>query len=113
SLEFELLDLEPFRHCFPFDAPVPVRQSARPSIPTHRHLMAAKIYTENDASLEPLRGKTCAVIGFGSQGHCHALNLKESGVNVIVGLYPESKSRKVAEERGFKVLNTGDAVKAA
>lgn len=75
--------------------------------------MAATIYTENDASLEPLKGKTCAVIGFGSQGHAHALNLKESGVNVIVGLYPGSKSRQVAEERGFKVLDTAEAVKAA
>ncbi|QIF00107.1 ketol-acid reductoisomerase [Roseimicrobium sp. ORNL1] len=75
--------------------------------------MAATIYTENDASLEPLRGKTCAVIGFGSQGHAHALNLKESGVNVIVGLYPTSKSRKVAEERGFKVVDTAEAVKEA
>ena len=75
--------------------------------------MAATIYTENDASLEPLRGKTCAVIGFGSQGHAHALNLKESGVNVIVGLYPTSKSRTVAEQRGFKVLDTAEAVKAA
>ena len=44
--------------------------------------MPAKIYTEKDASLAPLKGKTCAVIGFGSQGHAHALNLRESGVNV-------------------------------
>lgn len=50
--------------------------------------MPAKIYTEKDASLAPLKGKTCAVIGFGSQGHAHALNLKESGVKVIIGLYP-------------------------
>ncbi|WP_038162872.1 ketol-acid reductoisomerase [Verrucomicrobium sp. BvORR106] len=75
--------------------------------------MAAKIYTESDASLEPLQGKTCAVIGFGSQGHAHALNLKESGVNVIVGLYPGSKSRAVAEQRGFKVVDTAEAVKEA
>lgn len=75
--------------------------------------MAAKIYTDNDASLEPLRGKTCAVIGFGSQGHAHALNLKESGVNVIVGLYPGSKSRSVAEQRGFKVVDTAQAVREA
>ena len=75
--------------------------------------MPAKIYTQKDASLAPLKGKTCAVIGFGSQGHAHALNLRESGVNVIIGLYPGSKSRKVAEEKGLKVLDTGDAVKAA
>jgi len=75
--------------------------------------MAAKIYTEKDAPLAPLKGKTCAVIGFGSQGHAHALNLKESGINVIIGLYPGSKSRKVAEERGFKVYDTAEAVKLA
>jgi hypothetical protein len=50
------------------------------------------------------RGKTCAVIGFGSQGHAHALNLKESGVNVIIGLYPGSKSAAVAEEKASRSL---------
>ena len=75
--------------------------------------MAAKIYSEKDASLTPLKGKTCAVIGFGSQGHAHALNLRDSGVNVIVGLYPGSKSRAVAEEKGLKVYDTGEAVKLA
>jgi len=75
--------------------------------------MPAKIYTDKDASLEPLKGKTCAVIGFGSQGHAHALNLKESGVKVIIGLYPGSKSRAVAEQRGFKVYDTAEAVQKA
>jgi ketol-acid reductoisomerase len=75
--------------------------------------MPAKIYTEKDASLAPLKGKTCAVIGFGSQGHAHALNLKESGVNVIIGLYKGSKSRAVAEEKGLKVYDTAEAVKLA
>jgi ketol-acid reductoisomerase len=75
--------------------------------------MPAKIYTEKDASLAPLKGKTCAVIGFGSQGHAHALNLKESGVKVVIGLYPGSKSRAVAEEKGLKVMDTADAVKVA
>ena len=75
--------------------------------------MPAKIYTDKDASLEPLKNKTCAVLGFGSQGHAHALNLKESGVNVIIGLYPGSKSRKVAEDKGFKVYDTAEAVKLA
>lgn len=75
--------------------------------------MPAKIYTDQDASLDALKGKTCAVIGFGSQGHAHALNLKESGVHVIIGLYPGSKSRQVAEQRGFKVFDTADAVKQA
>lgn len=75
--------------------------------------MPAKIYTDKDADLKQLSGKTCAVIGFGSQGHAHALNLKESGVNVIIGLYPKSKSRDVAKKLGFKVLDTSEAVKAA
>lgn len=75
--------------------------------------MPAKIYTDKDASLEPLKNKTAAVLGFGSQGHAHALNLKESGVKVIIGLYPGSKSRKVAEEKGFQVFDTGEAVKRA
>src|SRR5438270_8249360 len=75
--------------------------------------MPAKIYTDKDATLEPLQNRTCAVIGFGSQGHAHALNLKESGVNVIVGLYPGSKSRAVAAERGFRVFDTAEAVKKA
>jgi ketol-acid reductoisomerase len=72
--------------------------------------MPAKIYTDKDADLEVLKGKTCAVIGFGSQGHAHALNLKDSGVHVIIGLYPSSKSRAVAEEKGFEVYDTAEAV---
>ena len=75
--------------------------------------MAAKIYTDKDADLGVLKGKTCAVIGFGSQGHAHALNLKDSGVEVIIGLYPKSQSREVAKEFGFEVMDTADAVKAA
>lgn len=75
--------------------------------------MPAKVYTDKDANLKFLKGKTVAVIGFGSQGHAHALNLKESGVKVIIGLYPSSKSIAVARERGFKVLDTAAAVKAA
>jgi ketol-acid reductoisomerase len=75
--------------------------------------MPAKIYTDKDADLKVHKGKTCAVIGFGSQGHAHALNLKESGVKVVIGLYPKSPSRKVAADYGFEVLDTGDAVKKA
>ncbi|MGF1656155.1 MAG: ketol-acid reductoisomerase [Verrucomicrobiales bacterium] len=75
--------------------------------------MPIKIYTEKDASLEPLKGKTCAVIGFGSQGHAHALNLKESGAKVIIGLYPTSKSIEVAKSKGFTVLPTAEAVQRA
>ena len=75
--------------------------------------MPAKIYTDKDADLKLLAAKTCAVIGFGSQGHAHALNLKDSGMNVVVGLYPGSKSRAVAAEKGLAVLDTAEAVKEA
>lgn len=75
--------------------------------------MPAKIYTDKDASLDPLKGKTCAVIGFGAQGHAHALNLKDSGIQVVVGLYAGSKSREVAVERGFDVLENSEAVQRA
>ena len=75
--------------------------------------MPAKIYTDKDADLKVLKGKTLAVLGFGSQGHAHALNLKESGAKVIIGLYPGSKSRKVAVDYGFKVYDTAEAVKLA
>ena len=73
--------------------------------------MAAKVYTDKDANLRALKGKTLAVLGFGSQGHAHALNLKESGGKVIVGLYKGSKSRRVAKQKGFEVYDTGEAVK--
>ncbi len=75
--------------------------------------MPAKIYTDKDANLNLLKKKTVAVIGFGSQGHAHALNLKESGVRVLIGLYKGSKSIPVAKAKGFKVLTTAEAVKAA
>ena len=75
--------------------------------------MPARIYTEKDADLEVLKGKTLAVIGFGSQGHAHALNLKDSGMKVIIGLHPRSRSRDVASGFGFKVMDTADAVKVA
>jgi ketol-acid reductoisomerase len=75
--------------------------------------MPAKIYSDKDADLNALKGKTAAVIGFGSQGHAHALNLKESGVKVIVGLYPGSKSIEVAKKHGFEVYDAAEAVKKA
>lgn len=75
--------------------------------------MPAKIYTDKDGDLKIFKGKTVAVIGFGAQGHAHALNLKDSGVNVIIGLYPGSKSIPVAKERGFKVVMAAEAVKQA
>ncbi len=73
----------------------------------------AKIYHEEECSLKPLEGKKVAVIGYGSQGHAHALNLHESGVDVIVGLYEGSKSWKRAEEQGFKVYTAAEAAKQA
>ena len=73
--------------------------------------MAARIYTDQDVDLRLLEGKTCAVIGFGSQGRAQALNLRDSRVAVVVGLYPTSKSRVRAKRTGLKVFDTGDAVR--
>ena len=73
----------------------------------------AKTYYDQDVNWEIMNGKTVAIIGYGSQGHAHALNLKESGVNVIVGLYVGSKSKAVAESQGLTVMNVADAVKSA
>src|SRR5437773_9547789 len=75
--------------------------------------MPAKVYSDNDADLSLLQNKTLAVLGFGSQGHAHALNLKDSGLNVIIGLYEGSKSIPVAQEKGFEVVSTGEAVRRA
>ena len=72
-----------------------------------------KIYYQEDCNLSLLEGKTIAVIGYGSQGHAHALNLKESGCNVIVGLYEGSRSWKKAEEQGFEVYTAAEATKKA
>lgn len=73
----------------------------------------AKIYYESDCDLSLLDGKTVAVIGYGSQGHAHALNMKESGVNVIIGLYEGSRSWARAEQQGFEVFTAADAAKKA
>src|SRR6478735_1759646 len=75
--------------------------------------MPATIYYESDATLAPLQDKTIAVIGYGSQGHAHALNLRDSGLNVIVGLHEGSKSRAKAESDGLTVMSVADAAKAA
>ena len=75
--------------------------------------MPARIYTDKDATLTPLKRRRVAVIGFGSQGHAHALNLKNSGVKVTIGLYKGSKSIAVAKKHGFKVLPTAEAVRSA
>ena len=73
----------------------------------------AKTYYDQDVNWSVLEGKTVAVIGYGSQGHAHALNLKDSGINVVIGLYAGSKSAKLAEEDGLKVLPVAEAVKQA
>lgn len=75
--------------------------------------MPAKVYTDKDADLGQFKNKTIAVLGYGSQGHAHALNLKDSGVKVIIGLYEGSKSKAVAEKHGFEVVETGEAVRRA
>ena len=75
--------------------------------------MAVKIYSDKDGDLNVFQGKTLAALGFGSQGHAHALNLKDSGCNVIIGLYEGSKSIAVAKDKGFEVVPTGEAVKRA
>ncbi len=73
----------------------------------------AKIYYQGDCDLNRLEGKTVAIIGYGSQGHAHALNLHESGVNVVVGLYQGSKSRMKAEAQGLRVAAVSEAVQMA
>lgn len=72
-----------------------------------------KMYYEKDTNLDYLKGKKVAIIGYGSQGHAHALNLHDSGIDVIVGLYDGSKSWKVAENDGLNVATVPEAVKAA
>ncbi|HZQ51997.1 MAG TPA: ketol-acid reductoisomerase [Bryobacteraceae bacterium] len=72
-----------------------------------------KRFYEQDGSLAPLQGKTIAIIGYGSQGHAHALNLRDSGLNVIVGLHAGSKSKAKAEAAGLQVLSVADAAKTA
>lgn len=71
-----------------------------------------KMYYDTDCDLNLLKDKTVAIIGYGSQGHAHALNLKDSGVNVVIGLRQESASKKEAEAAGLKVLPVSEAAKA-
>ena len=73
----------------------------------------AKRYYEKDGDLSRFQGKTVTIIGYGSQGHAHALNLRDSGVNVTVGLHPGSKSAAKAAAAGLKVLSVADAIKGA
>ena len=73
----------------------------------------AKLYHQEDCNLSLLDGKTVAIIGYGSQGHAHALNLKDSGVKVIIGLYNGSKSWAKAEAAGFEVYTAAEAAAKA
>jgi ketol-acid reductoisomerase len=75
--------------------------------------VTARMYYDADADPSALDGQTVAIIGYGSQGHAHALNLHDSGVNVVVGLAPGSKSRALAEAAGLRVLDVADAVREA
>ncbi len=75
--------------------------------------MATKIYYQADCDLNLLKGKKVAIIGYGSQGHAHALNLHDSGVDVVVGLYEGSRSKARAEKAGLTVMTTAEAAKAA
>ncbi len=75
--------------------------------------MPARMYYDNDADLAALEGQTVAVIGYGSQGHAHALNLHESGVNVVVGLAQGSKSRAIATQAGLAVMDVAEAMNVA
>jgi len=71
------------------------------------------VYYDKDADLEALAGKTIGMVGYGSQGHAHALNLRDSGLKVVVGLYPESKSRATAQDAGLEVADVPEVAKAA
>src|ERR1700679_3971297 len=73
----------------------------------------AKRYYEKDGDLSRIQGNTVTIIGYGSQGHAHALNLRDSGVNVTVGLHPSSKSAAKAAAAGLNVLSVADAIKGA
>ena len=73
----------------------------------------ARIFYQQDCDLQKLKGKTVAIIGYGSQGHAHALNLKDSGVDVVVGLYEGSKSWAKAEAQGMKVMTSAEAAKVS
>ena len=73
----------------------------------------AKIYYDSDASLDILKDKTIAILGYGSQGHAHALNLRDSGLKVIIGLHEKSRSRKKAQDDGFEVYTPREAAEKA
>ena len=74
--------------------------------------MAAKVFYDKDADLKYLKGKTVAIMGFGSQGHAHAQNLKDSGIGVVVGARAGSRAEKAAKKAGLQVKSVADAAKA-
>ena len=73
----------------------------------------AKMYYDKDVNLDSLKSKKVAVVGYGSQGHAHAQNLRDSGCDVVIALYEGSKSAEVAKADGFDVLSVADATKQA
>src|SRR3954451_20351014 len=75
--------------------------------------MTAHIYSESDAPIDPLKGKRIAVIGYGSQGHAHALNAHDSGMDVMVGLYQGSPSWEKAQKDGLQVAEVSEAARQA
>src|SRR5437764_14398681 len=77
-----------------------------------RPLASARMISDKDAALSKLDGKTVAILGYGSQGHAHALNLRDSGVDVVVGLRPDSSSVEKARSDGLRVESTADAASA-
>lgn len=80
---------------------------------TMRELTMSKLYYDKDCNLSLIEGKTVAIIGYGSQGHAHAQNLRDNGINVVIGLYSGSKSAEKAKQDGFSVFDTDEAVKQA
>src|SRR5690606_41843515 len=92
--------------------PTTAEPQTHPNQPS-QHIMPAKVYTDKDADLGLFKNKTIAVLGYGSQGHAHALNLKDSAVKVIIGLYEGSKSAPVAKKHGFTVVYTAEACRQA
>src|SRR5438309_10394021 len=76
------------------------------------HPAPLNVFYENEASLDGLKGKTVAILGYGSQGHAHALNLRESGVKVVVANRRDSANGRLATEQGFELLSVEDATKA-
>src|SRR6185369_11626611 len=90
---------------------IPFSDQVHAARPRRREQDMAKIYYDNNADLALVRSKKVAVLGYGSQGHAHALNLKDSGVEVAIGLHAGSRSRQKAEAAGLKVLTNAEATK--